>query len=54
MFAEIHHDYKHYITIEIFGDRIFGNFKHSQKIPSKINARLQYFFVQILVKPSLC
>ena len=45
MFAKIHHDYNHYITIEflvIVFSAILDIHKSSKKILSQINSSLQY------------
>ena len=53
IFAKIHHDYKHYITIEIFCDRVIFRFRTfaniRKKISSQINSSLQYSMVPFLV-----
>ena len=45
IFAKIHHDYNHYVAIQVFCDRIFL-FRTAanicKKIPSQINSSLQY------------
>ena len=46
-FAKIHHNYNHYITIEIFCDRIFVILnirkKNRKNISPQMNSSLQYY-----------